>query len=306
MSRSLKASLGVSVATLLVPPRDEGQGWTGLWVRGLRSSFVRLGAVMGPLVLVGCAVGAFDYKPVEVKALDSDTYHTLLGKYVSTDGRVDYEAWKNHPDDRAALDEFVNQLGSVSPESHPNLFPDRASRLIYWIDAYNALVIASVLSRWPVSSVNEIRPGISFVRGQGFFYNLRFRLGGREINLLDLENTVLREQFKDPRIHFVINCGSAGCPRLDPAKFSGPLLEERLEAAAREFINEPRNVKVSHEERKIFLSQIFEWYKEDFGDLRSYLGKYAGAALARDLDRARDYAIEFVEYDWSLNGRRAR
>jgi hypothetical protein len=255
------------------------------------------------VALASCSTSGFEYREVEVASFDHDAFHHLLRKYVAFDGRVDYEAWHGSEPDRRALQDYVNRLGNASPESHPGLFPDRPSRLIYWINAYNAIVIEAILSHWPVASVTDIRPGLNFVRGQGFFYNLRYQLGRREINLLDLENKILREQFKDPRIHFVINCGSRGCPRLDPSKFSGPLLEEQLEAAARKFINDPHAVSVSHEHKKIRVSQIFEWYAQDFGDVRAYVRKYADAPLAADLDRADGYAIEFVEYDWSLNGR---
>lgn len=242
-----------------------------------------------------CSTPGFQYRPVEITSFSHASFDRLLKKYVSAEGKVDYAAWHAHAEDRRALQDYVNQIGNASPESHPALFPDHDTQLAYWINAYNALVIEGVLSHYPVQSVNDIRPGITVKQGQGFFYNLKFQVGGRPINLLDLENRVLLEQYKDPRIHFAINCASRSCPPLRPEAFKGP---EQLDAAARAFINDEKNVYVSHEKRTVYVSKIFEWYREDFGgDLRAYLNRYRARPLPAD------YAIEFLDYDWNLNGR---
>jgi hypothetical protein len=163
-------------------------------------------------------------------------------------------------------------------------------------------VIEAVLTHYPIESVNDIRPGVTVVKGQGFFYNLKFQVGRRRINLYDLENKILRE-FQEPRIHFAINCASKSCPPLKSEAYSPPLLEGQLEEATLEFINDRRNVYVLHEERTVFLSRIFKWYAEDFGDVRMYLRQFADRVLARDLDSAADYEIEYLDYDWGLNER---
>ena len=142
-----------------------------------------------------------------------------------------------------------------------------------------------------------------------------FVIGGRVVNLYELENDVIRARFQDPRIHFVLNCGSGGCPALRPELPTGPKLERRLEEATREFIGDSRNVAVDHGTGKLVLSSIFEWFEGDFiADLarrgvptsqrsvRNWLMLGAEDALRADLERAAAYEVEFADYDWELNG----
>jgi hypothetical protein len=248
----------------------------------------------GLVAACSCSTSGFQYRPAEVTSFRHDVFDRLLKKYVSAQGKVDYDAWHKNADDRRALQEYVNLIGNASPESHPRLFPDRDAQLAYWVNAYNALVIEGVLSHYPVKSVNDIKPGITVKQGQGFFYNLKFKVGGRTINLLDLEQQVLLEQYKDPRIHFAINCASGSCPPLKPEAFKGP---EQLDALARAFINDEKNVYVSHDKKTIYVSKIFEWYADDFGDVRAFLKKYSTRPLPDE------YALRYLDYDWNLNER---
>jgi len=83
--------------------------------------------------------------------------------------------------------------------------------------------------------------------------------------------------------------------------------------AAAEFVNDTNNVSVDHDNRTVFLSSIFKWYKKDFiNDLRAegrpaerglidYVSGLATAPLRSDLDRADGYTVEFRDYDWDLN-----
>jgi hypothetical protein len=195
----------------------------------------------------------------------------------------------------------------------PPSFPEHNDELAYWLYAYNAYVIKSVLDHWPLDSVTDVKAPLEVARGQGFFYQLRFSFGGEFLSLLSVENNKVRKQYKDPRIHFVLNCASESCPVARPGLPIGDELEQLLALAASDFINDPNNVEVDHDDQVVHLSKIFKWYKDDFvNDVRldgkliengllTYVGKYADDELADDVTKASDYNITFRDYDWSLN-----
>jgi hypothetical protein len=216
---------------------------------------------------------------------------------------VDYEGLTR---DRAALDRFVEALGRSSPDSHPGLFPTAADRLAYWMNAYNALMLGRVVDAWPVGSVREIK------MAYGVFWMEKHTLGGQRRTLRGLENKIIRRRFGDPRIHFAINCASAGCPALPRRAWRPETLEADLEAASRRFIADPDNVRIDRESGVIHLSEIFKWFTEDFTDwldgrgiqyangVVDYVWRYLPEQQREGLDPAQ-LRIKWIDYDWSIN-----
>ncbi len=242
-----------------------------------------------------------------------DTLEELLRSYVSTDGRVDYERWHQHPESVKQLNSYLAAVSQFSPDSTPERFPDRNDELAYWMYGYNAYVIKSVLDHWPLESVTNVKAPLEAVRGLGFFYQLRFSFGGEFFSLLGVENNKIRKQYQDPRIHFILNCASESCPIARPGLPIGDDLEQLLVQATSEFINNTDNVQVDHDQKLIYLSSIFKWYENDFvnhvrldgelggNGLIAYIARYASDTLADDIARAGDYEIQFRDYDWSVN-----
>lgn len=240
----------------------------------------------------------------------------VLSKYVDGAGRVDYRELQAHPED---LDRYYAQIAACSPDSHPERFPDEPSRFAYWINAYNAAVLKTVITYYPIDSVSDVSgpPLSGLVSPQiGFFYFQKLTFGGLKINLYNLEHEIIRARFPDPRLHFAINCASAGCPRLPQRAFHGDGLDDRLEAEARLFVNEPRNLRIDEATQTMHLSSIFDWYREDFlallrqrypqnptPDLLDYARLYLtpGRLEALDQAEAQGYRLQFVAYDWRLN-----
>jgi hypothetical protein len=237
---------------------------------------------------------------VEQPVYSSKPFLELVRKYTVDGGeKVDYETWKNSPEDMAALDRQVALIARISPVSDPQLFPTQAGQRSYWINTYNTLVLRAILEYWPLESVREVKISITsrVVPGKGFFYDRKVVVGGVETSLYKLEKEVLRTQ-KDPRLHFALNCGSESCPVLRPWEWT----DDQLDEAAREFINNKENVSIEGEE--LYLSSIFKWYKKDFPkDLYSYLQQYAEPPLNEQLQAARDmkYRTRYRAYNWSLN-----
>jgi hypothetical protein len=240
-------------------------------------------------------------------------FETLLRRYVTPEGLVDYAAWHATAADRGQLDSYLAAVAAYSPDSVPARFPTASDRLVYWVQAYNAFVIKAVLDRWPLDSVTDVKATIEFTRGFGFFYGLEFIAGGKRITLYDLEHDKLMRDDIDARVHFVLNCGSQGCPAILPELPSGDALEQVLADAARDFVADPANVGIDHEARILRLSPIFDWYASDFlADLRrrgvpaergivDYVISISPEQLRVELERAAANRVEYVEYDWGLN-----
>jgi hypothetical protein len=212
--------------------------------------------------------------PVSHLALDS-----LLQKHVNSAGTVNYKGLKN---DKVALDAYC-QLLSDNPVQDDW---SRETKMAYWINAYNAFTLKLIVDNYPTKSI------LNFDGGKTWDVR-RIRLGDKKYSLNNLENDILRPQFKDPRIHFAINCAAKSCPPLWNHAYSAENLESTLETRARAFINNPDYNTLSAKSAQV--SKIFDWYGVDFGGLRVFLNKYADKALDSNA------AIRFNEYDWNLN-----
>lgn len=209
----------------------------------------------------------------------------VLAMYVDAKGLVDYKAIQGDP---ATLDQYLAYVALTSPARDPELFPTREDRLAYYLNAYNALAIAAVAKQPGLNAVND-----SLVK---FFYGTRYVVGGKKISLYKLENGIVRAEFADPRIHFALNCQSGGCPRLQQEAYEPARLEAQLALGAREFVANP--TKVYRDDGGVWhISQIFEWYKEDFeaaGGPVGFVNAHGGSIPA-------DAKVEIIPYDWTLS-----
>jgi len=242
-----------------------------------------------------------------------DSFEELLQSYVSEDGRVDYDHWHQSSTARQQLESYLAAVSQFSPKATPERFSNRNDELAYWMYGYNAYVIRSVLDHWPLESVTDVKAPVEAVKGLGFFYQQRFSFGGEFMSLLDAENKEIRKKYQDPRIHFFLNCASESCPVARPGLPIGEDLDLLLAQAAIDFINDPENVAVDHDNKVIHLSTIFKWYEDDFvnhvrldgelvgNGLVAYVSRYASDDLVSSLKQASDYKVLFREYDWGLN-----
>jgi len=242
-----------------------------------------------------------------------EVLESLLKTYVDSSGQVDYDSWHQSDVDIATLNSYLAAVSRYSPENSPQRFDRRSDTLAYWLYAYNAYVIKSVLDRWPLESVTDVTAPVEFVRGFGFFYRQRYLFGEEAYSLYAVENKKIRATYKDARIHFVLNCGSESCPVLRPELPTGDELEPLLQQAALDFVSDERNVHIDHDNKQLVLSEIFKWFEKDFvNDLRKrglpsdhgvidYIASVASEQQRTELLRAIDYEIVFRDYDWSLN-----
>ena len=228
----------------------------------------------------------------------------LFGRHVTlpADGiaRVAYARWKANTAEMAALDAWIAAAAMRRPSAMP-----REEAFAFWANLYNALTLKVVLDRYPVRSIRDIRStGVPFDPRQfnGPWRTRLVTIEGRAMSLDDIEHGTMRPTFRDPRVHYAVNCASIGCPNLRPRAFRAATLEAELDDAARAFVNHPRGVTVLADGR-LRVSSIYHWFKEDFGGsdagVIAHLRRHAAPPLAARLAGAA--AVAEHAYDWSLN-----
>jgi hypothetical protein len=212
----------------------------------------------------------------------------------SRDGvvRVDYAGWAASTPDRAALRAYIGSLARLIP-----LTLTRPEQFAFWANLYNAVTLDVVLEAWPVASIRDIRSGLR----PGPWRRKLVRVGGVELSLDDIEHTILRRGWTEPRVHYAVNCASIGCPNLPLRALRGTTLGPVLDAAARAYVNHPRGVRLDGDQ--LVVSSIYKWYAADFGgsDARviAHLARFADEPLKSRLEGTTRIARD--AYDWSIN-----
>jgi hypothetical protein len=202
--------------------------------------------------------------------------------------------------DAKKLQEYIGRLSMAPIATY-----SRRVQLAYWINLYNALTIRVVLTHYPVASIRDIDTSPGWF-SDGPWGQKLVRIDGVELSLDDIEHRIVRPIWKDPRVHYALNCASVGCPNLQRIAYTGKTVERMLNRAARDFVNHPRAIRI--DDHGLQISSIYKWFIKDFGGtsktLLAHLGKYAAPDLQRRL--AGVTKISSDSYDWSLNDDRAR
>ncbi len=232
--------------------------------------------------------------------VDHSAFAGLLGQFAAAgaDGvaRVDYQGFKRRS--QTELKDYIARLAGVDVRAL-----DRREQFAFWANLYNAKTLDIILDHYPVASIKDISLGGGVVAAftGGPWKAKVVTVDGVALSLDDIEHVIMRPIFKDPRVHYAVNCASIGCPNLPLAPFSGKNLEAELDEAARAFVNHPRGVTVQGDD--VIVSSIYHWYKVDFGGndagLLAHLQRYAEPALRDQLKAASQIADH--RYDWSLN-----
>ena len=252
--------------------------------------------------------------PPALAAPDVDTWEFWAEDNPQSTQQVDHTPWQNFLDEylvpqadgvnrvaynrvdlgkgRKRLQTYLQTLADIDPRDL-----NRDEQFAYWVNLYNALTVEVVLSNPDKKSIRRMGKGLfSF----GPWDDPVAAIAGEDVTLNDIEHRILRPIWQDPRIHFVVNCASIGCPNLQPQALRADNLETLLDAAQSEYINHPRGV--DKRTGSLILSSIFDWYQSDFASepkgLLNYLAgvhKDPGLVLQADPDR-----LEY-NYDWTLN-----
>ena len=215
-----------------------------------------------------------------------------LQEHESGINRFDYGGLKANAEHRGKLSSYLLGLTGLDPRRY-----SRNEQKAYWINLYNALTVDVIVGRYPVDSIRDIKSGL-FTPGP---WKLELiAIGGRKLTLDDIEHGILRPIWRDPRIHYAVNCASMGCPNLAPEAYRSDNLERLLEKGARDYVNHPRGMSV--QDGDLVLSSLYEWFKVDFGDtdagVFAHLRRYCTPDNAEMLEGRDDFDDR---YDWALN-----
>ncbi len=197
--------------------------------------------------------------------------------------------------DRASLAADLSRLAGVPISAYR-----RQEQFAFWIDLYNELTVKLVVDRYPISSIKDIdiSPGLF---SSGPWGSKLITVEGEMLSLDDIEHRILRPIWRDPRLHYAVNCAAIGCPNLQTSAFTAANSETLLDKAARDYVNDPRGADVA--DGKLTVSSIYVWYQADFGGTDAlviqHLKHHARPALATAL--AGIDHISGDRYDWSLN-----
>ena len=243
--------------------------------------------------------------------------HEVLSRGLADHGEnVDYAALRAHP----LYDDF-RQCTAKLHAFDPSTLPDRNTRLAFWINLYNTLVLDGVIVLGVQRSVVERRPGMSFFRQAAYMVD------GQRMSCDDIEHGILRanrghpfypgkhfpsvdprlkwviEPF-DARIHFALNCASRSCPPI--RAYLPENLDSQLEFATRSYL--AADVQILPEENALYLSSIFKWFAADFGGregtIKFVLSHLSDGVELLWLSKARGrVSLRNKLYDWNLNGR---
>jgi hypothetical protein len=236
-------------------------------------------------------------------------FDQLLDLYVR-DGFVYYRALRS---DRAKLDGYVSQLAAENIARF-----SRDEQIAFWLNAYNALVLRTVIDRYPIQGHAAAYPSKSIRQIPGAFEGVPHRVAGRTLTLDDIEKKVLPE-YHDPRVYLALGRGAVGSGRLRSEAYAPERLETQLGEMVAECTSRPVCAQVDRTGNKVLASAIFSWRDKEFaatyGDKapavfaarspieRAILSLIEPKLLAaeRQLFAQNTFEVVFEPFDWSLN-----
>ncbi len=276
---------------------------------------MRINRRQGLLAALALAVGAtstpaqvrFDHLHLAWQRLLARHVLPLRGGQAS---QIDYAGMAA---ERAALQAYLGSLSAVSDPQFQAF--DKPQQMAFLINAYNAFTVELILTRWPkLDSIKDLGGFLSSPWKPKWITLL-----GNPVSLDDIEHEMLRQRgrYDDPRVHFAVNCASIGCPALREEAFVAERLDAQLDEQTRRFLADRSRNRYNPSKDSLEVSKIFDWFGEDFragyrgiGSLPAFLARYAELLADKPADRERiramTVAIDFLDYDWQLNGTAGR
>jgi len=254
-----------------------------------RVKLLLLFALGTAMAVPAAAVLPPDYRP----------WGELLAKYYDPAKGMSYKALKAQ--DKKTLDDLRHQMAAADVQ-----LLSRPDQLAYWINLYNISVVGIVVDNYPIKSIKDLSTD-PLIRLNIFKKDLVDTKRGK-LSLNDIENDKIREGFKDPRIHFAINCAARSCPPIRPEPYVGSRISDQLDDQARKFLAGPNGARV---EKKgggvaVHVTKVMDWFADDFnkwgGGQVAFLIRYVTPDKRKQIEAAGNQVkLEFDDYDWKLN-----
>lgn len=206
---------------------------------------------------------------------------------------------------RTKLDEYVKSLQAVTADEYKGW--KRDEQCAFWINAYNAFTVQRVVDAYPIESMKDLGNLVTSVWDQKSIAlgKLRPDVGGDKLSLNEIQNKILRDTFKDARVHAALCSAAASSPELVKEAFTAARLDAQLDARAKAWLATAARNKFDRATSKAQVSKVFDWYKEDFvrdaGSVQGWLAKHAPESERTWIASAKPLKIDFLEYSWKLN-----
>jgi hypothetical protein len=213
------------------------------------------------------------------QATDSLTIKTdLFFKNYINSGLVDYSLVKDN----------ISELNGLIELYQKTKYDDINQKKATLINFYNLGTIKLLVDNYPVSSPQEISN----------FYDKKFLVyNGTQLSLNDLENNIIRKEYQDPRVHFVLVCGALGCPPITNFAYEAGKLDEQMNQQTKLALNDAKFIRLN--KKGVSVSEIFKWYKGDFlkedKNVIQFINKY------RSIPIDEKSAIDYYTYNWKIN-----
>lgn len=238
-------------------------------------------------------------------------FEALLDLYVR-DGFVYYPALRA---DGARLDRYLASL-DVPPAVYERW--SRPRQMAFWINAYNAFVLRTVIDHYPIRGRAEAYPSNSVRQIPGAFDRLRHRAAGRSVTLDEIEYMIL-PTFEDPRVYFALGRGAVGSPRLRSEAFTAGRLEQQLADATREIATTPQHIRIDPAADQLLVTPVIGWHEAEFGRAfgsardgpfasrspveRAIIALIEPHLLPREREflRRNTFGVRYLPFDWRLN-----
>lgn len=219
-----------------------------------------------------------------------EPWNQLLKAHVSSAGIVDYKGFIK---DKSKLDAYLKTVSANAPDRKTW---SKNEQLAYWINAYNAYTVKLITDNYPVKSIKDLGPALKIPLIADVWHYKFFKIGGQESSLDEIEHSILRKEFEEPRIHFAINCASVSCPPLLNEAFMANKIDSQLDKVAKAFVNDKSRNKITA--NAVQISPIFSWFKGDFtkkGSVVDFLNKYSTVKISSSAK------VSHQDYNWNLN-----
>jgi hypothetical protein len=236
----------------------------------------------------------------------------LLELYVR-DGLVYYNAVKS---DRRRLDTYLAALNGAQARAIERAPTDE--QIAFWLNAYNALVLQTVVDNYPIRGRASNYPSNSVRQIPGAFDKTTHPVAGRSLTLDQLETQVL-SSFRDPRLYLAIGRGTIGGGRLRSEAYNGAILGQQLASVATEFATGGQLLDIDEASGSVTVTPILSWRQADF------VAAYASSAGPKFAERSpiekallafiqpnmlphereflerNQFRVQFAQFDWRLN-----
>jgi hypothetical protein len=211
------------------------------------------------VVVLMSATSVFDGHTL-AQAGAADTLHKPLDSILDVDVRDGYVYYRALRSDRARLDRYVASL-NVPAATYQGW--SREQQMAFWVNAYNAFVLETVIDHYPIKGSSKEYPVNSVRQVPGAFEQIKHRAAGQNLTLDEIEKKIL-PPFKEPRLYLALGRGAVGSGRLRSEAFTGELLKQQLDSVQKEFTSEQTMIRVDRGASQISVTPIISWHDAEF------------------------------------------